>query len=140
MKQLLIKSGSVFLKEVPSPTVAPRNVLVRLKYSCVSVGTEIAGVKMSSLPLYRRAIKQPHHLKKALLMMKDQGAIRVYNQIKGRLDAGMPIGYSAAGDVIAVGEDVQGIRVGDRVACAGAGIANHAEIVDVPVNLCVPKL
>jgi threonine dehydrogenase-like Zn-dependent dehydrogenase len=28
--------------------------------------------------------------------------------------------------------------VGDRVACAGAGIANHAEVVDVPVNLTVP--
>jgi predicted dehydrogenase/threonine dehydrogenase-like Zn-dependent dehydrogenase len=97
----------------------------------------MAGVKMSGLPLYRRALKQPHHMKKALQMMKDQGAWKVYGQIKGKLDAGMPIGYSAAGEVVAVGELVEGIRVGDRVACAGAGIANHAEIVDVPVNLCV---
>lgn len=137
MKQLLIKSGSVFLQEVPAPTVGSRNVLVRLHRSCVSVGTEMAGVKMSGLPLYRRALKQPHHMKKALQMMKDQGAWKVYGQIKGKLDAGMPIGYSAAGEVVAVGELVEGIRVGDRVACAGAGIANHAEIVDVPVNLCV---
>lgn len=137
MKQLLIKSGSVFLQEVPAPTVGNKNVLVRLHRSCVSVGTEMAGVKMSGLPLYRRALKQPHHMKKALQMMKDQGALKVYNQIKGKLDAGMPIGYSAAGEVVAVGDEVEGIRVGDRVACAGAGIANHAEIVDVPINLCV---
>lgn len=137
MKQLLIKSGSVFLKEVPAPTVSRRNVLVRLTRSCVSIGTEMAGVKTSGLPLYRRALKQPHHAKKALQMMKDQGAWRVYKQIKGRLDAGMPIGYSATGIVEAIGHDVEGIRVGDRVACAGAGIANHAEVVEVPVNLCV---
>ena len=137
MKQLLIKSGSVFLQEVPAPTVGAKNVLVRLHRSCVSIGTEMAGVKMSGLPLYRRALKQPHHMKKALQMMKDQGAMKVYSQIKGKLDAGMPIGYSAAGEVIAVGDEVEGIRVGDRVACAGAGIANHAEIVDAPVNLCV---
>src|SRR5690606_38400287 len=106
--------------------------------SCISVGTEIAGVKMSALPLYRRALRQPHHVQKAFKMMKEQGVVRVYKQIKGRLDAGLPTGYSAAGTVIAVGEDVVGFAIGDRVACAGAGIANHAEIIDVPVNLAVP--
>lgn len=137
MKQLLVKSGKVFLKEVPAPTVSPKNVLVSVKQSCVSVGTEMAGVKMSGLPLYRRALKQPHHVKKALQLMKDQGFARVYKQIKGKLDAGLPTGYSAAGTVIAVGSEVEGLKIGDRVACAGAGIANHAEIIDVPVNLTV---
>ena len=135
MKQLLIRSGSVFLKDVPAPTVGPKNILVQLHRSCVSVGTEMAGVKMSGLPLYRRALKQPDHVKKALQLMKEQGVMSVYRQIKGKLDAGTAIGYSAAGEVIAIGRDVEGLRVGDRVACAGAGLANHAEIVDIPVNL-----
>ena len=56
----------------------------------------------------------------------------------GRLDAGFPTGYSAAGVVVEVGSEVVGISVGDRVACAGAGVANHAELLDVPVNLTVP--
>lgn len=137
MKQLLVRSGKVFLQEVPAPTVGPRNVLVRVHRSCVSVGTEMAGVKMSGLPLYRRALKQPHHVKKALEAMRDQGVLRVYKRIKGSLDAGLPIGYSAAGVVIAVGDEVEGFKVGDRVACAGAGIANHAEVIEVPVNLTV---
>ena len=38
---------------------------------------------------------------------------------------------------IDVGAEVEGFAVGDRVACAGAGIANHAEFIDVPVNLAV---
>lgn len=138
MKQLLVRSGNVFLQEVPAPTVGPKNVLIQVKSSCISVGTEMAGIKMSGLPLYRRALKQPHHVKKALQLMKDQGFARVYKQIKGKLDAGLPTGYSAAGEVIEVGSEVTGIKVGDRVACAGAGIANHAEVVDVPVNLTVP--
>src|SRR5262245_10658690 len=97
----------------------------------------MAGIKMSALPLYRRALKQPHHVKRVFQLMRDQGVARVYKQVKGKLDAGVPTGYSAAGTVVAVGSDVEGFAVGDRVACAGAGIANHAELVDVPVNLCV---
>lgn len=138
MKQLLVRSGKVFLQDVPAPVAGPKNVLVRVERSCVSVGTEMAGVKMSGLPLYRRALKQPHHVKRALQLMRDQGVARVYKQVKGKLDAGLPTGYSAAGTVIAVGSEVDGIAVGDRVACAGAGVANHAEVIDVPVNLCVP--
>lgn len=138
MKQLLVRSGKVFLKEVPAPVVGPKNILVRVECSCVSVGTEMAGIKMSGLPLYRRALKQPHHVKRVIQLMRDQGIARIYKQVKGKLDAGLPTGYSAAGTVVAVGPEVDGIAVGDRVACAGAGVANHAELIDVPVNLCVP--
>lgn len=138
MKQLLVRSGKVFLKEVPAPLAGPKNVLVQVDRSCVSVGTEMAGIKMSGLPLYRRALKQPHHVKRVVQLMRDQGVTRVYKQVMGKLDAGLPTGYSAAGTVIAVGSEVEGIAIGDRVACAGAGIANHAELIDVPVNLCVP--
>jgi predicted dehydrogenase/threonine dehydrogenase-like Zn-dependent dehydrogenase len=98
----------------------------------------MAGIKRSGLPLYRRALKQPHHVKRVVQLMRDQGIARVYKQVKGKLDAGLPTGYSAAGTVVAVGSEVGGIAIGDRVACAGAGIANHAEIIDVPVNLTVP--
>jgi predicted dehydrogenase/threonine dehydrogenase-like Zn-dependent dehydrogenase len=138
VKQLLVRSGKVFLKEVPAPVVGPKNILVRVERSCVSVGTEMAGIKMSGLPLYRRALKQPHHVKRVVQLMRDQGVGRIYKQVKGKLDAGLPTGYSAAGTVIAVGSEVDGIAIGERVACAGAGIANHAELIDVPVNLSVP--
>ncbi|MGE0751912.1 MAG: bi-domain-containing oxidoreductase [Variibacter sp.] len=135
MKQVLIKGGGVVVQDVPAPTVGARNILVQVRHSCVSVGTEMSSVKMSGLPLYRRALKQPHHVKRALKLMADNGVKRTYDMIKGRLDAGLPAGYSAAGEVVAVGDEVNEFKPGDIVACAGAGIANHAELIDVPVNL-----
>ena len=47
----------------------------------------------------------------------------------------MPSGYSCAGVVVDVGEGVTDIHAGDRVACAGAGYANHAAVNVVPRNL-----
>jgi len=137
MKQLLVRKGAVVVSEVPAPTVGARNILVRLSHSCVSIGTEVAGVRMSAMPLWKRVLKQPHHAKKVVQLMRDQGAKRVWDRVTGMLAAGTPTGYSAAGEVVAVGDQVDGFAVGDLVACAGAGIANHAEYIDVPVNLAV---
>jgi predicted dehydrogenase/threonine dehydrogenase-like Zn-dependent dehydrogenase len=53
-------------------------------------------------------------------------------------DLGWGVGYSAAGEVIAVGESVRNIKIGDFVACGGAGQANHADYISVRQNLVAP--
>jgi predicted dehydrogenase len=138
VKQVLIRGGGVAVEEVPAPAAGRGTVLVRVEWSCVSVGTESASVAMSALPLYRRALKQPEHARRALEIARNEGFVRTYRRIRGQLAAGLPTGYSAAGVVVDVGADVDAFAPGDRVACAGAGIANHAELIDVPVNLVVP--
>lgn len=135
MKQVLIKNGNAIVAEIPAPMVDKKTVLVKVMYSCVSVGTEMSSLKMSSLPLYKRALKQPENVKKVLEMVKNQGLQKTLDRVSGKLAAGAPTGYSVAGEVIAVGAEVEAFKIGDRVACAGAGIANHAEFVNVPVNL-----
>ena len=50
-------------------------------------------------------------------------------------DQGWNAGYSAAGEIVAVGAGTTRFAVGDRVACAGAGQANHADYVAVATNL-----
>jgi polar amino acid transport system substrate-binding protein len=52
-----------------------------------------------------------------------------------RLADEVAVGYSSAGTIIEVGPHVTDLRLGDRVACAGAGHANHAEVVAIPRNL-----
>lgn len=136
MKQALVKAGAVIIQKVPAPQVSPKNVLVRIHHSCVSAGTEIAGVNNSGLPLYRRALKQREHAKRVFEIMRDQGVKRTLDRVLGMLNAGLPTGYSAAGEVIGIGSELSAFSVGDLVACAGGGIANHAEFIDVPVNLC----
>ena len=49
-----------------------------------------------------------------------------------------PFGYANAGTVEAVGEGVSQHQAGDRVACMGAGYAQHTDLACVPQNLCVP--
>lgn len=137
MKQVLVQGGSVIVQDVPAPKVGNKNILVRVMHSCISVGTEMSGVKLSGLPLYKRALKQPENVKRVFDMMRDQGIKRTLDRVLGKLAAGSPTGYSAAGIVVEVGSEVDGFSLGDKVACAGAGIANHAEVIDVPVNLAV---
>src|SRR5258708_1644956 len=137
MKQVLVRGGDVVVEEIPVPSVGPGTILVQVAYSCVSVGTELTSVKLSGMPLYRRALKQPHNVRRFLDVARDQGLLRTVDIVRGRLASGMPTGYSVSGTVIAVGDDVAAFALGDRVACAGAGIANHAEYVSAPVNLAV---
>lgn len=137
MKQVLIKGGGVEVADIPAPVVGAKNILVAVEYSCISVGTELAGITATATPLYKRALKQPKNVLRVMEMVQVQGIARTVKRVRGMLSAGNPTGYSAAGRVIEVGSEVEGFRPGDRVACGGARIANHAEIIDVPVNLAV---
>ena len=70
-------------------------------------------------------------------MVTTSGLAKTKQIIKGKLESGVPVGYSASGVVIGVGNQIRDIKVGDRVACAGAQCAYHAEIINVPRNLLV---
>ena len=88
MKQVLVRGGGVVVDEVPAPELGPREILVRVHYSCVSVGTELSSVQLSGMPLYRRALKQPQHAKRALEVAREQGVVRTYKRISGQLAGG----------------------------------------------------
>ncbi|OPX84850.1 MAG: 4-carboxy-2-hydroxymuconate-6-semialdehyde dehydrogenase [Pelotomaculum sp. PtaB.Bin104] len=138
MKQVLIKQGQAIVEEIPAPQVEPGTILVQVDHSCISIGTEISGIKASGLPLWKRAFKQPENVKKVIQFVATQGITKTRSLVKGKLSSGNPTGYSAAGIVLEVGESIDDLRPGDLVACAGAQCAHHAEIIRVPRNLTVP--
>jgi len=137
MKQALVKKGMVFGEDVPSPVISDGAVLIKVVNSCISAGTEVSGVVASGTPLIKRILDQPDKISKVLNLARSEGIKKVYRQIRGELDAGRPTGYSISGIVIGIGKGVKDFKVGDQVAAAGGGLANHAEYVDVPVNLVV---
>jgi predicted dehydrogenase/threonine dehydrogenase-like Zn-dependent dehydrogenase len=137
MKQVLVRKGVVFVDDVPAPTVGQGNVLVKVAYSCISVGTEISGVKSSGESIVKKAINNPDKLKKGINLIRQKGITQAWDIIKGKFDAANVTGYSAAGIVVEIGNNIKDIKIGDRVACAGSGYANHAQYIEVPRNLVV---
>lgn len=137
MKQVFIKKGQSIVEEVPAAIARENEVLVKVHYSCISTGTEMAGIRDSGTPLYKKALNQPKNIKKAMALIKRQGFTKTSNYIKGITENLQAVGYSASGIVLETGNKINDIASGTRVACAGAGIANHAEFISVPRNLIV---
>ncbi|VAW17576.1 Myo-inositol 2-dehydrogenase [hydrothermal vent metagenome] len=135
MLQAIIKKGKVLAEEVPSPILSEGEVLIAVSYSCISAGTELKSVGNSGESLLVRAMKQPENLKKVIDLAKAQGIAKAFSKVQQKVKYGTPTGYSNAGIVIAIGNGVKNFQVGDKVAAAGAGIANHAEYAVVPQNL-----
>lgn len=138
MKQVIQsrRTGKLALKEVPAARVRAGHLLVRTKASLISAGTERMVVDFAKKSLASKAQARPDLVKKALEKAKKEGLWNTWKAVMARLDEPLPLGYSAAGEVIAVGAGLEGeFRVGERVAMAGAGIANHAELNAVPRNL-----
>jgi predicted dehydrogenase/threonine dehydrogenase-like Zn-dependent dehydrogenase len=138
MKQLAqnIKKNSLTLEELPVPVCKAGGVLVKTVYSAVSVGTEIMKLKNADLSYFQMAKKKPEQVKDVLNTLTQLGPVATYRKVMNKLDSMSPLGYSLTGEVIEVGKGVDNLKVGDMVACGGAGYANHAEVNFIPKNLC----
>lgn len=135
MLQVIVKKGKVLTEKMPAPFVSKGSVLIKVLFSCISAGTEVATVDDSEISLIKKVIERPERILKALDRVRKSGARKFYSDVKNIGSAGSPLGYSLSGVVLALGEGVNEFQVGDFVAAAGAGKANHAEFVDVPKNL-----
>lgn len=137
MKQVIIKKGNAVVEDVPPPSVRAGFLLIKTMYSCISIGTEMSSIVNTSKSLLKRALENPDQAKQAVKMVTEQGISKTKQIVKGKLEAGNAVGYSAAGIVLEVGLGVKGFKPNDRVACAGTGYAYHAEFIVVPQNLVV---
>ncbi|MEP7235547.1 MAG: bi-domain-containing oxidoreductase, partial [Ignavibacteriota bacterium] len=139
MKQLLqsMRSGAITVRDVDAPSSPKRSgIIVRNYASLISAGTEKMSVELARASLLEKAKSRPDDVKKVLVEIKQQGFWKTYSRVMNKLDSEKSMGYSCAGEVIAVSEDVDDIKPGDRVACGGQG-ASHSEVVSVLKNLCV---
>jgi predicted dehydrogenase/threonine dehydrogenase-like Zn-dependent dehydrogenase len=136
MKQVFqdSRSGEITVAEVPAPKLLTGCVLIRTAVSLVSAGTERASSEFASKNLLQKARMRPDLVREVLGKFSRDGLFATASAIRSRLDQPSDLGYSSAGTVVAVGDGITDINPGDRVACAGAGRAVHAELA------CIPRL
>ncbi len=139
MKQVTqrLRNGSIDILDVPEPVLTPDTVLVDVRVSLLSAGTERAKIQAGKKSLIGKARSRPDQVAQVIEKARNDGVAETFHSVRSRLDQPSVLGYSAAGVVLAVGARVRGVAVGDHVAVGGGEYAVHAEIDRVPANLCV---
>ena len=139
MKQAFqsLKNGTISVDDVPSPAVKSGHILIRTIKTLISSGTERTLLEFGKSNYLGKALQQPEKVKQAIDKIKVDGIVATYDSISNKLNEPVQLGYCNVGKVIQVGNNVEDFKIGDRVISNG----NHAEIVNVPKNLCakIPK-
>ena len=135
MKQILQnqKTGVTEIAEVPCPQLKAGHVLIRNRTTLISAGTERTVVDFGKANLIEKARQNPEKVRMLLDKLKTNGLLHTVEAATHKLEQRIALGYCSAGVVLDVGHGVVGISKGDRVASNG----KHAEVVSVPLNLCV---
>jgi predicted dehydrogenase/threonine dehydrogenase-like Zn-dependent dehydrogenase len=138
MKQLIqsASTGELTLLEVPAPDTPRGGILVRTQASLVSAGTERSMVTFAEKSLLQKARSRPDLVQQTIEKARRDGILDTIDTVRNRLEQPMTLGYSAAGIVLDAGSE-NAFHAGDRVACAGAGIASHSQVLAVPRNLAL---
>ncbi len=130
------KAGTIQVVDLPDPALRPGTLLVKNVFSVISPGTERNAVSAARDSYLKTARARPDLVRRVLDSIKRDGLLAAYRKVQAKLSEPQALGYSSAGVVIAVDPGASDhFRVGDRVACCGAGVASHAEVVCVPMNL-----
>ena len=135
MKQILqsLKTGITEVADVPAPGARRGSVLIRTSRTLISAGTERMLVDFGKANLLDKARQQPDKVKMVLDKVRTDGVLPTLQSVRNKLDQPLALGYCNVGRVMDVGAGVNGFAVGDRVASNGS----HADVVSVPMNLCV---
>lgn len=127
--------GGLIVGDVPPPALQEGGILVAVRRSLISIGTERAVIGLARKGPIGKALDRPDLARKVMNKAKQEGYWSTYKVVRNLIKSPIPLGYSCAGEVIAVGANAGEFRVGERVACAGLNYANHAEVDYIPRNL-----
>lgn len=118
--------------DMPAPVVSAGSLVISTRASLISAGTERMLVDFGRADMLRKVRQQPEKVRQVLDKMRSDGVLQTLEAVRSKLGQPLPLGYCNVGIVEEVGSSVKKFVVGDRVASNGA----HAELVNVPQNLC----
>ncbi|MEE2698559.1 MAG: bi-domain-containing oxidoreductase [Pseudomonadota bacterium] len=131
------KTGKISVANTPRPSIPINGILVRTSTSLISAGTDRAVIDLAKKGYMGKAMARPDLVRRVIKKVKNNGIVSAFKAVQAVVAEPKTLGYSLVGEVISVGSGVIGTSIGDRVACAGAGFANHADVVAIPENLYV---
>jgi predicted dehydrogenase/threonine dehydrogenase-like Zn-dependent dehydrogenase len=127
-----MQNGVTEIAQAPAPSSNAGALLIRTSCTLISAGTERMLVDFGRSSMIAKARKQPDKVKQVIAKARTDGIQTTIDAVRAKLAQPLPLGYCNVGTVIAVGKNVAGYSVGDRVLSNGP----HADIVSVPQNLC----
>lgn len=144
MQQAFRSNTGIIIKEVPIPIPSDREILVRVCNSLISTGTETSFIKSTEYKtLSEKLLNNKQNTFKVIKSIRNNGFQKTIQTISDKIKPSedslqiTPLGYSNSGVIIGKGRLVEDFNIGDKVACAGAGFAVHAEYTTIPSNLAV---
>jgi predicted dehydrogenase/threonine dehydrogenase-like Zn-dependent dehydrogenase len=134
MKQIIqsLKTGSTKVVEIPVPSISSKSLLIRTSKTLISTGTERMLVEFGKAGWIKKAQQQPEKVKMVIDKVITDGLKPTIEAVFNKIDQPLPLGYCNVGTVDEVGSAVKNFNKGDRVVSNG----KHAEVVNVPINLC----
>jgi predicted dehydrogenase/threonine dehydrogenase-like Zn-dependent dehydrogenase len=134
LKQVLqsLKTGVTTVAEIPCPAPKSGQLLIATTQTLVSAGTERMLVEFGKAGWIEKARQQPDKVRMVLDKIKTDGLLPTLEAVLNKLDQPIALGYCNVGQVLSVGAGVSGFTAGERIVSNG----KHAEVVNVPLNLC----
>jgi predicted dehydrogenase/threonine dehydrogenase-like Zn-dependent dehydrogenase len=134
LKQVIqsLRTGLTEVTEIPVPRPSAGSLLIKTSKTLVSAGTERMLVEFGKAGWIKKARQQPDKVKMVLNKISTDGLKSTIETVFNKLDQPLPLGYCNVGIIHEVGYGVTNFNKGVRVVSNG----RHAEVVNVPINLC----
>src|SRR5260370_5454720 len=118
MKQIVqsARSGKLKIADVPTPQLRAGHLLVATRASLISAGTERMVVDFARKSLAGKARSRPDLVRKTLDKARRDGIAATFRAVLARLDEPLPLGYSAAREIVAIGGGLAGAFTGWQAA------------------------